>query len=413
MTRIAAAGISFALGIVVARTQDLTGFGEYSAMMAIVNVGIVVGMLGHESLATRSVANLAVNVDAFNTSNSYRRSAARQVWIAGFVLAAILAVALINFNHSHTWSMKWIWLLSLIPIVARTRVSQAVIRGANFAGLALVPDGIVRPLLALLSLLIVYSIAPLLAKSHTSLILVAASVIALATALLCERNFVPRAAQRAADSHHDTAFTTQFSLAMFLSSLLSVVDSQVAMIALGIFANKAEAATYAAADRYAQAAAIVGQSMYLAIAAKVARLSAEENLLAIRKLVSQTVKRVTIGTFALCAVTAIFSTPLLELFGDAYVSGRPVLLCLLAATLANAAAGPVGIMLLMMRSESVHFVIMFGSVCVQIAMLIPAVAHLGALGAALAVFSAKVGWNAAMLFMLNRRHNIGPLLIRS
>lgn len=410
VTRVLAAGLSFVFGIVAARVLGIETYGVVSVLLGFINVGVVFALLGHETLATREIAAICKSVDE-DAAQTYSRSASRQVWVAAFVVMGLLFFALSLLPLGVSAGPHYLALLLLIPMVARTRLSQGVIRGAHLASLSIVPDGIVRPALTVLLVCALVVAEQQAAYGFTAVMLVCA-LLGLIVGLRWERRALKTIRQqpglRAASDMN--VRPKSFSKPIFLSSILAVLVSQLALIATGLLANPDQAGLYAAAERFSLAAALVGQAVYLAVASQFSALFAEGNLESMRALIRKVTRSVSVATLVICAAIALASTPLLALYGSTFDGAASALQVLLLSVLINACAGPTGQVLLMTRHERDHFAAMTVGLLAQslfIAVLVPAY---GVLGAAWAVLASTLVWNSLMMYYIRRRLSVNPWL---
>lgn len=410
--RLAAAGLSFLLGIAVARLLGVEQFGYFSVLLAFLNVGVVVALLGHESLATREIAAALKGIAHRTTSvmTNYRAGAARQVWMMGAVVVAAEILLFQFLPAGHNAAPAWLAMLLLVPLIARTRLSQAMLRGAHLASLAIVPDGIIRPMLALAGVsAIVWAgcrepVAPLVG------VLVAGACVALVAALILERDRLGRNVPSPAALGGPQKDAIRFSVAMFTSSLFAVLGSQLALIAVGNLADAGQAGLYAAAERFALAAALAGEAVYLAVASRIATLHADGGRQELQALIRRTTRTVGAATVILCLLIYGGAEILLGLYGHDFAKAKDVLTVFLIATSLNVLAGPTGQLLLMTHHEKLHFMALASSVSVQATLLLLLVPRYGAYGAAISVLAATMVWNLGMMLFIRNRLRLNPLL---
>lgn len=405
--RIAAAGLSFAFSILAARLLGIETFGVVSVLLGFVNVGVVFALLGHETLATREVAILRRNVGP-NAVRDYMRSASRQIWFAGAGALLVLALIIILLPVAKHAGPVLSLLLLLVPLIARTRLSQGAIRGAHLAGLALVPDGILRTGLSVL-LLCALMLSGLQADRGFVMVMIFCASVALLMGRMWERGvFVKH--QPSPGLVEEQTKTRHFSLHIFLSSILAVLVSQAALIAAGLLATPAEAGMYAAAERISLASALIGQAVYLSVASRFAALHASGEIAALRVLIRKVTRSVSIVTFLVCGTLSFAAAPLLGLYGSTFSVATPILQVLLLSVLFNASAGPTGHVLLMTRNESDHLRSMAVSLFIQTILIASLVPTYGVLGAAWSVFISTLVWNGLMMYFVQRRLALNPLL---
>lgn len=412
--RIVAAALSFAFGIVAARLLGIESFGVVSVLLGFVNVGVVVSLLGHETLATREVASLGrtAGVTGESAVAAYSRSAARQVWLTGCVVLVAVALIVIFLPSGQQAGVEFLPLLLLIPLIARTRLSQGLIRGAHRASLSLVPDGIVRPGLAIVALAALVYAGSEIGYAFAT-VMIACAVVGLAVGRAWERHALaalPQAKPNAAAVGAVAEGGRHFSTPIFVSSVLAVLVSQIALISTGLLSTSADAGLYAAAERFSLAAALIGQAVYLAVASRFAALYAHGETDQLRALIRKVTRSVAGATLVICLVFGLAAGPLLALYGHGFASAIPVLQVLLVSVLCNAFAGPTGQVLLMTRHEGDHLKAMFASLLVQAMLIAALVPEHGVVGAAWAVLLSTLVWNGLMMYFVRRRLSINPFL---
>ncbi len=278
--RVCAVTLSFGFSVIAAHVLGLKNFGIFNVLLSFVNVGVVFALLGHETFATRKIAAslTSLDTDVRKAILQYLHCASRYVWLAGILVCLFEAIIIWCLPIGRKAPFEMLLLIVLILFIARTRLSQGIIRGEHRAALAIVPDGILRPGIAIAGLSIML-LAGMDAVSIVVGILLGSSIIGLlfgkhweSKTLVVDNKRGVNIAARKKGSQGVSAF---FSPAIYSSSILAVLSSQMAIIATGNLANLEQAGLYAAAERFALAAAIIGQTVYQAMASRFAVLYAE------------------------------------------------------------------------------------------------------------------------------------------
>ncbi len=412
--RLIAAAMSFAFGILAARVLGVEGFGAFNMVLAFVNIGIVVSLLGHETLATRDVARSLGSPEGHADLKRYILQTARWVLLASiFVMLAELLMLWALPQGGRVPIEMW-FMLALVVLIARTRFSQAIIRGAHKASLALVPDGILRPGLAMLGFAAMLAVG-ISSVSVIVVLMLGSALLAMLAGMYWEKKSLGSDKRVGSSAPPpEVAMPSKrpaFSGAMYASSILAVLGSQMAIIATSAIAGPEQAGLYAAAERFALAAALIGQAVYQAVASRLAALYAKGEHEAMRVLVRRVTRRVALGTLAVVAVIMFAARPLLMLYGPGFEAAQPVLMVLLVSVLINVSVGPVGMLLLMTHNERYHFAALIASVLTQMALFPWVISHYGVVGAAAVVLISTIVWNALMSNFVHRRLAINQCLI--
>jgi O-antigen/teichoic acid export membrane protein len=406
LVRVAAAGLSFSLGVLAARILDVSDFGVLSLLLAGANIGVVVALLGHEDLASRNASIATATGDARGLE-AYRAYTTRNILTAGLVVSTV-GVLVYGVSLSGFRSRDWIVLVSFTVILVcavRTRYAQSLVRGKHYPALALIPDGIVR---VGLGLFLLAAIAATEAGSlqAVAVALAAAAVVGLVTALKFERELVPLSPS----ARETTTQTRRFSPHLYTSSILGILGSQMALLLTGHLAGSTSAAFYAAADRVASATAIAPQALYWAIAPTISRLHTLGDSAGLATVLRRYTRLAAGVTAVMMLAIGLLSAPVLGMFGPAYVSAKYALTILLLATFLSTAAGPTGMVLVMTRHEGLHAAALAVSLSVQLILSLALIPRFGPLGAAGATLVFTLLWNGLMLLAIRQRLGLGPLL---
>lgn len=400
--RMSAAVLNFALGILLSRALGVHDFGQYSVSLAVVNSAVVIALLGHDSLANREISTSS-------TPRSYLRKASSSVWwvSAGVVLAATW---FLGFSHwIDALQMPMLLLVTTIPLVARIRLAEGVIRGVHRSNMAQVPDGLVRPLMAVLLMLMLMA-ATDSASDQVGIIgiLIGTTIVALALLLRVERRSIDSAGPDNMQASDDVG---NFSPMLYLSALLSAATNQAPVIAAGLFAGAAVAGQYAAIEKIALAASMIQQITYLSMSSHIALRHAKGQTRGMERAVIRKTRSTTVLTLGACIVLGTFAESILGLYGSSFATHGTSLAWLLLLPLVNAAAGPVGPLLTMTRHEKDYFLSMLASVLVQgiaYVLLVPRYALDGVVASAIV---GSLTWNGMMACMVWRRLGIIPFFI--
>jgi len=405
--RFIAAGLSFLFMILVARLLGVDGFGQFTIVLALVNVGVVLSLLGQEALATRVIAGGGHDKRKLFT---YIRSARRQVTIASIIVIAGFFLFSPLFPIGKRIKDPWLWyVLFLVPLVSRTRLSQGFIRGSHQAGMAILPDGVLRPGIA------VFVMSIMLVEGFWSVpltvsVLLCSSVFAMIFGMIWESRTLQWKVKNKFECDRTQGSFSCFSWQIYLASILAVLISQMGILATGMFSNAEQAGLYAAAERFSLASALMGQAIYQASSSRFASYYHAKNKHKLVELIRKNTRFVSILTLAGCLFVAYASNFFLTLYGKAFIEAEPIMYILLVSVIINASAGPVGHLLIMTNNERHHFRAMVVGTIVQ-GMLLPIIVpRMGGVGAAIVVLISTLIWNVLMIECVHRRLSLNRIL---
>jgi O-antigen/teichoic acid export membrane protein len=398
--RFSAAALNFALGIMLSRALGVLDFGHYSIGIAVVNSAVIVALLGHDSLATREISTS-------NAPRRYLKKASTSVWLAGLGVA-LIAIWFLGFSQwIEALPLPMLFLALTIPLVARIRLAEGVVRGVHRANVAQVPDGVARPLMGIVLLLVLTTYG----ASHQAGIvgiLVGTTAAALVLLLYIERRSIRRARP---DDLRKLDTSGHFSTMLYLSALLSAITNQAPVIAAGLFAGTVVAGQYAAIEKIALAASLIQQITYLSMSSEIALKHAKGETMEVERAAIRKTRSTTALTLGACILLGIFAKEILGMYGPSFAEHGASLAWLLLLPLVNAVAGPVGPLLTMTRHEKDYFRSMLVSVLVQGIAYFVLLPRFGLGGVIASAVAGSLTWNSLMAWMVWRRLGIVPFFI--
>ncbi|SHN46367.1 oligosaccharide flippase family protein [Cryptosporangium aurantiacum] len=184
------------------------------------------------------------------------------------------------------------------------------------------------------------------------------------------------------------------------ASACEIAGMHAGLILVSALAGVADAGVYNAALRLALAGTLALQALRLAIAPTLARLLTVGDLAGVEHLHRTAAVWITVVSFPLYLVFAVWPTEVLRLFGPGFSAGGPALALLAAGTLVNLATGPVSTLLLMSGRSTFTLAVTATSLTCGIALAVLLIPQYGVTGAALAKAAAVVGENLAVTLIV-------------
>lgn len=401
-TRIGAAAASFALTVVLTRSLPVAEFGIFAVALAWVNLAAVLVNLGHEAHATRTVAVLSQAADTHELAKLIRH------WNFRVLCGGVVAIGLASLASGlgvagPSVQTNLVYGAVFASLLAWIRLSQGVIRGFHRPIVSMMPDGWIRPFVSI-ALILWFHVS---LGSGLDLRAAWGSMIVGALAALLVALVVQERALRqcyGTDSHSvelDTLAKNRFPIALTINALITVAFNQAALIIAGIFLPSEQAAMYAAGERIATATSLIAQALFLSVQAQISLDYAKKDLTNLTDRLRKATRLAATLTLIPVAFMVIFSDQILMIFGREYQDASSVLLILLAVTLLNAAAGPLGSLLIMTGRELLNLYAMVIAVCVLVGCAV-LLESFGAKGLAVAMVIATLAWNSVMAIAVHR-----------
>jgi len=402
-------GLSFAVGIAMARWLGAADFGSYAVAMSWLAILGTAGVLGVDLLLVRQLpAYAAASEDGLvNGLIAW----ANRVVLTGSVTIAVLALGVWAASGSSTAAgpvAGRLVVAVLIPVWALLRLQQATLRGLRHPALGLVPESVVAPILVLGFVGLAGVTGAFGASVDRALIgQLFAMAIALAVGVILVRRFA--AASGAPTSRrrdHRTWLTTSTRMAAF--STLGMLNGRIGLVILGAVSAPQVVGPYAAAMRGSSFVSLALNVAVLAVAPAIARAYATDDRQSVERLSRQVTRFAVIGGIPLAAGLVLLGRPFLRLFGPGFDVAGEALTILVVGELVNVAAGPVATLLVMTGHERDAVLGLAASTVVTAVLTRILAPAWGIDGAAVAGTAGTILWNALLLWFVRRRLQISP-----
>jgi O-antigen/teichoic acid export membrane protein len=406
---VAGAGVTYSAQLAVARTAGAHGFGVYAYVFAWVTILAYASALGFDIslmrfvpayLTTRAYAQLRGVIQY-----AWRRVAALGCGIAVTGVAVILARSgKLPPDLANTFVVGF----AVVPVLALSWISGAVVRGFGGVVSALAPDRVVRDgvLLALISLAGVGA-----GWSIDAPRAMAATLIGSAAALGLVSVAVHRFSHNAVDTiapAYDSQTWRRTALPLVVIGTADIMMNRMGVVLLGWMVDPKEAGIYALAFNIAFAVLLPRTAVNALLAPAISDLFVRNERAALRAIVAKAALWTLLGAACIALPLFVFAEPILSLFGRDFVAGTPALRILLTGQVIVAAAGSQLQLMTMTGHERSAAVLLVSSVVGNAAIGAALVSPLGPTGAALAATTALIGWNAAMGLSIRRHLRLFP-----
>lgn len=346
--KMAAAGSIFLVTLILARRLGAEGSGVFGLASTVMSIVVVIGSLGLDLSAVRSVA--AYNErDEWAKLRAWTTSAIILTFIVGTTAALITAAvggrlaAALGGGADLAYAIA-VMALASVPLVL-SRLFGAFLRGiGNF-----ILSHIVDPLLLPTTAAVILVVLPITSVRDAALAYAAASFLAgiisyVAWSRAIKGRGVPHDALKYAE------IVTR-ALPIYGTLFGSFATPWVVMLAVGFFGTEADAGIYRVAAQFLLLVSFVLQAVESGMAPQFAALHAKGDLYK----VAQAARRVTlllVLTGGLpSALIIVYAPQVLSFFGPEFVSGAAALRILVGGQIVVSLLGPVGSIMLMIGLE--------------------------------------------------------------
>lgn len=403
--------LSLVTSIALARWLGASGFGIYSAALAILLLLRVPAQLGMPILVVRMLASYRAHQEW-----GLMRGLLQRATTISLLVSLLLSVAGAWILHhlgdqlSPAYTDSLLWVLALAPVAALVSLFSASVQGLHHVVLGQLPENLALPasFIGLVGLLVVLHTGASLSPELVLGFRFAATLLALCIGAWILIKHLPRQVLTA-DTHFEMRKWALAAAPLILLGGMTIINNQVDVLMLATLRNAGSAGVYRVAARGAEFVAFSLVVVQMVIQPRVAHLYSSGELKHLQRLLTVSA-RVTGGLALPVALSLIcFGKPILHLvYGVQYERGALAMSILCIAQLANVAAGSVGLILNMTGHERDSAMGLAVAAVVNIGLNAVLIPLWGVDGAAVATGLSLILWNAMLAMRVWRRTGIDP-----
>ena len=402
--RSASLGILFVTQILLARIMGVTEFGVYSLVMACIVLLARLTTGGMDTSATRFISSYRSEKDWLSVSQFRRYSEKYILLLSLLTIPAFALILFITLNLSEI-SRYWVTGSILLLILSMLTLRQGILQGLLLIKQSFIPDSIIRPgLLALISVFIMFSGMSMDASNMLSVHLLAAGVALFVSSFFLRHiKLEKNAPNLSTDKHHEW---TSVSRALYGIGVITVAQTNIGVIVLGILSDDASIGFYSVAARIGELTAFGLIAVNMAFAPIASELFQKRDHKTLQKVLTQSANYGFIIAIIVAITLLILGPEILGAFGkDFFVAYVPMVI-LVGAQVINAASGPVTIIMMMTNYQAIALKISLFSFILNTMLCFILIPEYGAIGAAIAGGVALVSWRAVALVYLYKKERI-------
>jgi O-antigen/teichoic acid export membrane protein len=399
--QIASNGAAFLTALLLARFLGREGYGRYAFSFAWAGFLSLVATIGVDRFLVRGIAVYEVEEKWRLMKGLLRR--ANQL-----VLITSVAIALAGCAVAVLWlpaSLRELFCVAmvLVPLTALTLLRQGAMQAFGQVVKGQVPEYIIRPLLIVVGICTLEVLGNSLLTATSALVVnVSAVAIAFAVGTLLLLGALP-GNLKAVQPAYATRPWIRASLPMMLIAGVWMFNTYIGTLVAGTLKGPSAAGVYSVVQNSTMLIVLFLVAANMPLAPTVARLYARGD----RQQLERTTERLAwagllVSTPA-CAALAVFPGVFLGFFGAGFDTGSTALTIVALGQLANAAAGPSGVVLIMTGHELPAARAVGAGAIVNLALAVLLVPPLGVTGSAIAFASSLVLWNLALVAIARRR----------
>jgi len=405
--KISLTGFSFFTSLILARSLGAAEYGAYVYVLAWMNLLSILVLAGLDNVVLREVAAGQAQ-SAWGLVRGLLRWTNLVVLALSLTLGLLAAVIAFGIARQVNWSQLPAFLIALtvLPLLALTRLRQAAMQGLQHVVAGQLPEAIIQPVVFISLIVVSHSLLAWTLRARSAVALFAVAVLsALVVGAVVLRFSLPQPVKPATPTYRPREWISS-ALALLFVNGMGVINTHAPILLLGTIKGAQTAGLYAVASRGADLIAFGLISVNLALAPVAARLWAQRDLPRLQQMVTKSVRAALIFTVPVAAILIIFGEKFLSIFGPAFVEARPALTILICGQLANVGMGSVGVLLIMTGHERLVGIVTVMCALLNITLNLIMIPFWGLVGTAWAVTISLIVWNIALAFCVKRRLGI-------
>lgn len=410
--RLAGAGLTYASMVFLARWLGPYNFGIYAYVLVIITLLGLAFSFGLNSSGLRFVPSYLAQKKLRRLSGFVRRShgIVLGLSLAGALCCAGLALVFRSYIEPYYVAPLLVGLLC-VPIWTLLNQFESTARSFGWVNVAYIPGFILRPLLVMGGVGgAVWLHGSADAVTALWALTGACAIAALVQGVLVVVGIRPHLASVKPTFHTSHWFTISLNFLMIDGFRMLLDNTDVLMI--GRLLDPHSVAVYFAAIRSGGLVAFVAFSMMAFAVPKFAEIHSTGTRQELQKFVTEVIQMMFWPSLLTAAGLAVLGPFILSLFGADFKMGYPTMLVVLGGLVLRSATGPVEYLLNVTghhRDTMRVYAMAAGASVVLNLILIPT---LGIIGAAIATYTAMLGGNAYLYFLVKKRLGVSAFIFR-
>ena len=403
-------GLMYANSLLLVRLVGVSGYGEYSYIIAWVYILLIPAVLGLEGVINRELAVYSVRRNWANAKGLLGFSSQVVLLNSGLLaIAAIVACWLLGLAENPQALVAFAIGIASLPLVALSRLRVGALQAVKSVVASQLPESVVRPAILFVCLGGLFALQalglstgwgpPKLANLPVPVVMsidwVATAIAFYIGSLLLRRKLSPDLHQ--SRPQYSRSLWLKAAMPMLLIGSMYVINGQTDTVMLGILTDKASVGIYRVANQGAGLISFVQVAFATALGPIFVAVFAEGDIVRLRNIVKQSCR----ATFALSAVMAVglvlCSHWFLLMFGSEVLAGRTALFILMGGQLVNAFTGATAQLLIMTGHDRDTALGVSASAVVNVVLNAVLIPPYGINGAAIATAISMVLWNVILV----------------
>lgn len=418
--RVGGAALALSVQLVLARVLAVEEFGRYAYALSWLSLTALIAILGLDGAGVLFVASYIAKKDWPHLAAYLRWSRKLGLSVGlGIASAVLAALALLAWSGHTAGGLVWVLAAGILPLLLGIQVSGSWIQGLGRPIFSQFAQGVARPLLLGIFLLVGCGLLglPRAATTVMGANLLASGVTFLILYGVWRRLRPAELLEATMASTGDLVQEVELqrwwptAWAMLLMAASQLLLSQADVLMIGLLRDSTEAGIYAVASQLADLVIFGITAVNLVLAPTIAGLYAKGEREALQRVLTTASRYLLLLCLPAAAVLGFGGEWILGFYGEEFKVAHLALAVLLAGELSIALAGSVGSLLTMTGHAKLASRIVLGSVALNLVLNAVLIPRYGLVGAAAATSAATLTRTVLMSVAVRRLLGLDPTFL--
>ena len=380
------AALSLAVHLVLARTLGSEEYGRYVFALAWMNVLLLVGKFELDTASVRFVGAYTGTEQWSFLRGFLRRSSQIVGGVSlGIAVVSTLIIVVLDDRIDRGIALSLLAASALLPLSAMAQLKTSVMQGFKQVARAQAPTLVVRPLVFVLALLGLHSVARVQVSAPVAIVLqLAATTVALALTLYFLQGVIPKAVRQATESFDTRYWMKTAAGLLVISGGQTILSTNADVLVVGSILGPSAAGRYSAASQLASAVSFGITAISFIALPIIADLYARQAFPQLQSLISH-VTRLGLGlSIPVVLALSVGAAPLLSAFGPSFTDASGLLILLGFDQLIGAIFGVSGYLLVMTGHQVTAARVIIGCAVLNLVFTFALTPLMGLMGAGVA-----------------------------
>jgi O-antigen/teichoic acid export membrane protein len=396
MLNLGYAGISFLLGLILAKVLGSDGLGVFDYTESWIEILAILAIFGFDRLLIRNLPAYGDKANWDLMKGILWFSSLITLFLALFLALVFAIVFIVSLNapantalvsladfkaSQDTFLISCLLAMLLLPLRVALRLLQAIMQGFQKIVKSLLPEYILRPFILVFGLCYFLLFSSDKIPPYFAILLhLLATIIALAYGIYALIPYIPKEIWQAKPRYESSKWLIANS-AFVLALVAIIINARLGVLFLGSLSSLDQLSYFSLAVRLSAVITLAQTAMNITIQPQIVRLFEKQNFASLQTLIFVAVRSVTLVSLPPALILIFFGQYILTFIGGSFTGAYAILVVICVGQLLSVASGPVGNLLTMTGYEKdvaiVNIAIVFLS-AILLYMLIPVHQALGA-----------------------------------